>query len=278
MINGIKPKVTSNRKEVESPPLNPLAVEKSTSNSKTFIASESVPHPSISSTSNEISSCIDQTVEICKSVETTEINSICNPSSSVSGSSNEVMSISINDLSSISNSVSLMSSVSNSTTVVSSSLSKLSSSDAISINSLLASQNLTLQTDRKLLSAFRGKRVRINTKLKSVRPTKNQHLKLLLANCDAAKSNSSIIKQPPNLNDVMKTATGTLLTQSFSTQYVVRPGVISSTHKNGINSSGQTMYKKIIYGNPVNSVNMSMPQIASLQSKFFFFFVNSKTL
>ncbi|XP_050521576.1 uncharacterized protein LOC126894536 isoform X2 [Daktulosphaira vitifoliae] len=260
LVNGIKPKVIPNKKEPESPPLSPLAVNTSTSSLITFVAPEFVPHPRISSTSNEeVSIYTDQTVKNNKLVEKTEINTIDSLGASVSSSSNEVLSISISDLSSVTNSVS------NPATVVSSSFSKVSSSEAISINSLLASQNLTLQTDRKLLSAFRGQRVCINTKLKSVRSTKNQHLKLLLANCDAAKSNSSIIKQPPNLNDVMKTATGTLLTQSFSTQYVVRPGVINSTHKNGINSSGQTVYKKIIYGNPVNNVNMSKPQIATLQ-------------
>ncbi|XP_050442738.1 uncharacterized protein LOC126846915 isoform X2 [Adelges cooleyi] len=262
--NGAESNHGSRLKDLESPPLSPLAVGLSASSSMTCVTSVSSPVTDTYSTVIQIENeqaTLKQEVQNHKHLASLELHSIA-LAPFVSSSSSEMSFVSNTDmeLSSVSSPINVVSSVSSPITVVSSTLSKVSSTEAISINSLLASQSLTLQTDRKLLSAFRGQRVRINTKLKSVHSTKNQHLKLLLSNCDAAKT-SHIIKQnpPQNINDVIKTASGTLLTQYVK----MKPGGKSAVHKNGISNAGQTIYKKIICGNAVGNVNKTMPQLAA---------------
>lgn len=164
-------------------------------------------------------------------------------------------------ISSLSSPITLISSV---PTVVSSTTSNDMSSEASSIESILASKNMFSLTNNKeiprLVDLYQDPNINIDTELKTVGmlPTTDQ-LKYLKGNRDPAINLfDDVALQPPTLYDVMETSSETPFPESLSFHCEEKISVIKHVHDNGI-----------CLNRPINIVNnKAMPQIAVLiQSK-----------
>lgn len=241
---------------------SPMIVTPSVSSSVTAVSLVSSP------SDIEPISCTNDLLSV--SSLTDAFSSVLSPADLVSSVSSFVtvipsVSSPITVISSLSSPITLISSV---PTVVSSTTSNDLSSEASSIESILASKNVFSLTNNKemprLVDLYQDHNINIDTELKTVGilPT-NDQLKYLKGNKDSAINLfDDVALQPPTLYDVMETSSETPFPEPLSFQCEEKISVIKHVHDNGICLNG-----------PINAVNnKAMPQIAVLiQSKNYYF-------